>query len=152
MFTLDEIKQKMAAYCAYQDRSHKEVEEKLRTFQLIEEARDEVILFLMRENFMNEERFAQSYARGKFYIKKWGKQKIKSQLKMKGVGDRLIEKGLQEIDPKDYYKVATEVFEKYYRQVSGKNDFERRSKSVRYLMSKGYEYEVIQNIVEDLEL
>lgn len=152
LFTIEEIKQKMAAYCAYQERSHQEVEEKLRTFNLIEEAREEVILFLMRENFLNEERFAQSYARGKFYIKKWGRQKIKSQLKMKGVGERLITQGLKEINAQDYHRAAAEIFEKYYRQVSAKNDFERRSKSVRYLMSRGYEYEIIQNVLEDLEL
>ena len=80
IFAFKEIKQKLVNYCVYQDRCHYEVELKMREFVLIPEAKDEILLYLIQENYLNEERFAKSYARGKFYIKRWGKNKIKQNL------------------------------------------------------------------------
>lgn len=80
-FTFQEIKQKLINYCVYQDRCHKEVEEKMRDFLLIPEAKDEILLYLIKENYLNEERFTRSYIRGKFYVKHWGRQKLNYNLK-----------------------------------------------------------------------
>ena len=80
-YTFDEIKLKLVNYCVYQDRCHAEVEQKMREFVLIPEAKEEIILYLLKENYLNEERFTRSYIRGKFYIKSWGKNKIKMHLK-----------------------------------------------------------------------
>ena len=80
--TVDEIKRKLELYCVYQDRCHKEVEQKMREYQLIPEARELILLSLMKENFLNEERFSKSYARGKFRIKSWGKTANSSGVKI----------------------------------------------------------------------
>src|ERR1700750_2114943 len=103
-FTFDEIKLKLVNYCVYQDRCHAEVEQKMREFLLIEEAKDEIILYLLKENYLNEERFTRSYIRGKFYIKHWGKNKIKMHLKQKQISEKLINSCFDEIHEDDYEK------------------------------------------------
>ena len=76
VFTVDEIKKKMEYYCSYQDRCHQEVEKKLSTFRLIPEAKELILIHLIQHDFLNEQRFAQNFARGKFRIKKWGEKKL----------------------------------------------------------------------------
>ncbi len=144
-YTFSEIKLKMANYCAYQDRCHQEVEQKMREFLLIPEAREEIMLYLLQENFLNEERFTRSYIRGKFYIKSWGKVKIKSQLKFKGVPEKLINSCFDEIDPEDYRKTISKIYENYCLKYSGLNSFQQKSKAITYLLSRGFEYaEIIE--------
>src|SRR5690606_14344418 len=101
-YTFSEIKQKLVNYCVYQDRCHQEVEQKMRDFLLIPEARDEILLYLMQENYLNEERFARSYIRGKFYMKSWGRNKIRIHLQQKGVPLKLINSSMEEIEDDDY--------------------------------------------------
>lgn len=144
-YTFLEIKQKMAAYCTYQDRCHQEVEQKMRDFLLILEAKEEILLYLMRENFLNEERFTRSYIRGKFYIKSWGRNKIRNHLKFKGVPEKLINNCFDEIDEVDYEKTLHKVYENYYSKQSGK-DWQKKSKTVKYLLGRGFEYEEILSI------
>ncbi|MCL1665360.1 RecX family transcriptional regulator [Elizabethkingia ursingii] len=148
-FTFQEIKQKLVNYCVYQDRCHKEVEEKMRDFLLIPEAKDEILLYLMNENYLNEERFTRSYIRGKFYIKHWGKQKIKSQLKIKGISEKLISICMSEIYDDDYEKQIKLFAEKLLPTYKGLNDFQKKNKLIRFLVTKGYEYElIIENITK----
>ena len=90
VYTFQEIREKMAAYCAYQDRCHQEVDKKLNTFHLIPEAREEILLYLMRENFLNEERFALAFVKGKFKIKKWGRIRLKAELKKRKISNLCI--------------------------------------------------------------
>ncbi len=146
LFTFEEIKQKMAYYCAYQDRCHFEVEKKLREFVLIPEAKDEILLYLMKENYLNEERYARSYARGKFYMKGWGRNKIRQHLKQKQIGEKLILLGLEEIDDKDYQKKLAELYESYFEKQKGLKEYQRKVKTIRYLLSRGFEYEEILDI------
>lgn len=146
-YTFEEIKQKMVNYCVYQDRCHSEVEQKMRDFLLIPEAKDEIILYLIRENYLNEERFTRSYIRGKFYMKQWGRTKIKSHLKFKGVPEKLINKSFDEIDDTDYEKAILKIWENYYAKLKGLKDYQKKSKTIRYLMSRGFEYELIQNLI-----
>ncbi|PIE50379.1 MAG: recombinase RecX [Flavobacteriales bacterium] len=136
----------MMNYCAYQDRCHQEVERKMRDFVLIPEAKDEILLYLMRENFLNEERFVRSYIRGKFNIKKWGRNKIKLHLKQKGITEKLILRCFDEIEEDDYQKVMMEIYQKYYDKQKGLQEYQKKSKSIRYLISRGFEYELIQNL------
>ncbi|MET7036694.1 regulatory protein RecX [Elizabethkingia miricola] len=148
-FTFQEIKQKLVNYCVYQDRCHKEVEEKMRDFLLIPEAKDEILLYLIKENYLNEERFTRSYIRGKFYIKHWGKQKIKSQLKIKGISEKLISTCMSEIYDDDYEKQIKLFAEKLLPTYKGLNDFQKKNKLIRFLVTKGYEYElIIENITK----
>ena len=145
LFPFDEIKQKLVNYCVYQDRCHTEVEQKMREFLLIPEAKEEILLYLMKENFLNEERFAKSYVRGKFYIKKWGKNKIKLNLLQKGISEKLILKSFSEINQEDYVKELKLLIEKLQPLGKGLKEYQRKQKLIKFLMSKGYEYEEIVN-------
>lgn len=148
-YTFQEIRQKLVNYCVYQDRCHKEIEEKMKDFLLIPEAKDEILLYLIKENYLNEERFARSYIRGKFYIKHWGKQKIKAQLKMKGISEKLIQNCMNEIHEDDYSKQIKIFAGKLLPTYKGLNDFQKKNKLIRFLVTKGYEYElIIENITE----
>lgn len=142
-YTFDEILQKMVNYCVYQDRCHAEVEQKMREFLLIPEAKDEIFLYLMKENYLNEERFTRSYIRGKFYIKHWGRNKIKMNLKQKGINEKLISTAMDEIDDSDYEKTIMKLFDNYFSAQKGLQDYQKKSKTIRHLLSKGYEYELI---------
>lgn len=148
-YTFDEIKQKMVNYCVYQDRCHAEVEQKMRDFLLIPEAKDEIFLYLMKENYLNEERFTRSYIRGKFYIKHWGRNKIRMNLKMKGINEKLISSSMDEIYPDDYDKTLTKLAQNYFATLKGLKDYQKKSKTIRHLMSKGYEYESILDVLNN---
>lgn len=147
-FTFDEIKLKLVNYCVYQDRCHAEVEQKMREFMLIDEAKDEIILYLLKENYLNEERFTRSYIRGKFYIKHWGRNKIKMNLKQKQISEKLMNRCFDEIYEPDYEKALKKMFEDYYSKQLGIKEYQRKAKTIKYLMGKGFEYEKINDIFE----
>ena len=140
-YSIDEVKQKMARYCAYQERSHYQVEKKLREMGMIPEAIDAIMLFLIQESFLNEERFARAYVRGKFYQNKWGKQKIINGLKQHRIHQNLIQSALSEIDENDYQQTVKELIEKKKKQLPAHNSYQIKQKIVRYLIQKGYDYE-----------
>lgn len=143
LFPFQEIKQKIVNYCVYQDRCHAEVEQKMREFLLIPEAKEEILLYLIKENFLNEERFAKSYVRGKFYIKKWGKNKIKLNLLQKGISEKLILKSFSEINQEDYVKELKLLIEKLQPLGKGLKEYQKKQKIIKALLSKGYEYDLI---------
>lgn len=146
-YTFEEIKQKLVNYCVYQDRCHAEVEQKMRDFLLIPEAKDEIFLFLIKEKYLNEERFTRSYIRGKFYIKHWGRTKIKMNLKMKGINEKLISNSMDEIDESDYEKTIIKLYQNYFSSQKGLQGYQKKSKTIKHLLSKGYEYEIIINLI-----
>lgn len=143
-----EILKKMAQYCAYQDRCHQEVEKKLNDFVLIPEAKDEILLYLMQNDFLNEERFVKSFVRGKFYHKKWGKIKIELELKKRGIQARLIKIGFSEIDTDDYHKTLADLIHKKSAKTKQSDPYKKRNSIVRYLLQKGYEYEMIEECLD----
>ncbi len=149
LFTFKETKQKLADYCVYQDRCHQEVEQKMREYVLIPEAKDEILLYLMQENYLNEERFTRSYIRGKFYMKSWGKNKIRNHLKFKGISSKLIDSCWDEIDENDYQKTLERVWEKYYATMKGLKDYQKNMKTTKYLMTRGFEYSEILKLNEN---
>ncbi len=144
-YTFDEIKQKMVNYCVYQDRCHTEVEQKMKEFLLIPEAKEEILLYLIKENYLNEERFTRSYVRGKFYIKKWGRNKIKINLLQKGISERLIIKAYGEIDDNEYSAAIKTILEKIIPTFRALKEYQKKQKAIKYLLSKGYEYDLIVN-------
>lgn len=148
-YTFEEIKQKLVNYCVYQDRCHAEVEQKMRDYLLIPEAKDEIFLYLIKENYLNEERFTRSYIRGKFYIKHWGKNKIKMNLKMKGITEKLIVNCMDEIDDSDYEKTIVRLYQNYFLTQKGLKDYQKKSKTIRHLLSKGYEYDVVLDLMNN---
>ncbi|WP_034691057.1 regulatory protein RecX [Kaistella palustris] len=141
----------MANYCVYQDRCHQEVEQKMRDFLLIPEAKDEILLYLLQENYLNEERFTRSYIRGKFYMKSWGRNKIRNQLKFKGVPEKLINSCFDEIDDDDYRQTLTKLYEQYHSKLKGLQAYQKKSKTIKFLLSKGFEYEEIKEVIAQSE-
>ena len=142
-FTFEEIKQKIVNYCVYQDRCHAEVEQKMKEFLLIPEAKEEILLYLIKENYLNEERFTRSYVRGKFYLKKWGKNKIKVNLLQKGISEKLIVKAYGEIDDNEYLAAIKTILEKIIPTFKGLKEYQKKQKAIKYLLAKGYEYDLI---------
>lgn len=151
IYNLDIARQKIQRFCAYQERCHQEVEKKLSSFGLGEEARGQLILELIQENFLNEERFASAYVSGKFRIKKWGKKKIQLKLKEKAVSDYCINKAMAEIDEEEYLKTLEEVINYKWRQVKDKDAYKKKGKVANYAYSRGFESSLIWEILENLK-
>lgn len=150
MLDLSQIKKKIADYCVYQDRSHYEVEQKLKELRTLnEDERGEILIWLIQNNFLNEERFSKSYARGKFYQKKWGKIKIKQGLKQKRIPTNLIDKGIEEINEEDYKSTLTELIEKKWNIIRESEVYLKKKKIYNYLLQKGYEYNLINEILKN---
>jgi len=147
--TPEEALGKLQKYCAYQDRCHKEVRSKLLDLEIYGHDLEDIMATLISDNFLNEERFAQSFARGKFRIKKWGRIKIKIELKRKNISEYCLKKGLAEIDEDEYIKTIYELIEKKQRTVKGKNDYEKKGKVAKYLMRKGYESYLVWECLKD---
>ena len=142
-FTVDELQKKMEYYCVYQDRCHQEVEWKMAEYQLIPEAKEKILLYLMEHNFLNEERFSKSFARGKFRIKNWGKQRIIRELKSKNISNYNINSALKEIDDEDYLETIYRITKNRNHTITEKNIYKRKKKLQDFLMRKGYEYDLI---------
>ncbi len=149
-FTVDEIKRKLEHYCAYQDRCHKEVEQKMWEFNLIPEAKELILLSLMKDNYLNEERFCKSYARGKFRIKNWGKQRIVRELKFRDISAYNIKTALKEIDETEYLKTIYRITENRNEVISEPNIFKRKKKLIDFLMRKGFENDLIFKTINDV--
>ena len=150
-YTVKEATLKLMQYCAYRDRSHKEVEEKLREMRMIPAACEQIIVQLMQENFLNEERFARSFVRGKFRIKKWGRIKIKQELKFREISAPLIKIALTEIDETEYFNTLTELAQKKNALLKEKDPFKKRKKLANYLLQKGYESALIFEVLDNLK-
>ena len=129
-----------------------EVSTKLKSWGLIQEAIDTIILELIQFNFLNEERYARSFARGKFRIKKWGKLKIRSALKKRNVYFKCIDLAMLEIDEKTYLITLKEMLQKKNDILKETNSFNRKMKLIQYLVNKGYEYDLIHDALVELKL
>ena len=149
-FTVDQIKHKIEQYCVYQDRCHKEVEQKMRDYNLIPEARELILLSLMKDKFLNEERFSKSYARGKFRMKSWGKQRIVRELKFRDISAYNIKTGLKEIEEEAYIATIYRITENRNAVISEPNIYKRKKKLIEFLMRKGFENELIFKTVNDV--
>ena len=146
-YTPEEAKRALEHYCVYQDRCHKEVEEKLSKMRLIPEIIEIVITHLIAENFLNETRFSQSYARGKFRIKKWGKNRIIRELKFRRITDYNIKIALKEIEPSEYTETLNTLILKKIETINEENHFKKRKKIVDYLLRKGFESPLIYEMM-----
>jgi regulatory protein len=149
-YSITEAKSKIEHYCAYQERCQKEVRDKLYTYGLHSNEVEQVLMDLVKSNFINEERFAQAYAGGKFRQKKWGKAKIVRELKWRDISAYCIKKALKEIDEDDYYKSIRILSEKYASKLSIKNPYLKQKKTMNHLVSKGYTYDECHEIVKEL--
>ena len=144
----DQALQKIRHYCGYQERCHAEVKEKLYSFGLYKQDVEALVATLIEENYLNEERFAQQFAGGKFRINQWGRKRIEYELKQKKVSDYCIRKGLKEINDTDYRETLLKLAENKCEQlVDERNVFTKRKKLSDYLLQKGYEYNYITEVV-----
>ena len=148
VYTQQEALIKISSFCAYQERTQQEARDKLYGYGLHKDIVEELISKLISKNFINEERFAKSYAGGKFRIKKWGRIKIKEALKSKGVSEYCIKKGLLEIGDKDYIVTLLSLIKKRSGKEKEKNEYERKHKIAQYLHGKGYESDLVWDILK----
>ncbi len=150
-FSKEEAFQKAKHYCAYQERCHSEVKEKLYSFGLYKKEVEELLSELINENYLNEERFALMYVGGKFRIKQWGKVKIKYSLKQKQVSDYCIKKALASIDEPAYSKTLQKLFEAKWKTLKAeKNIFIKKRKLQDHLMQKGFETGLIRALLNTM--
>jgi regulatory protein len=136
-------------YCAYQERSQQEVRDKLYEWGLWTDAVELIISQLIGGNFLNEERFAKAYAKGKFSQKAWGKIKIKQGLKFKRVPDVLIKKALDTINPDDYLQALDRIISKKAALTTEKDPYKRRYKLHQYALSRGYETDLVADVLKN---
>ena len=129
-----------------------EVRMKLKSWGLIQEAIDLLIVELIQFNFLNEERYARSFARGKFRIKKWGKIKIRMALKKRDIKFKCIDLSMLEIDDKTYFNTLKELLQKKNETVKETNSYKRKMKLTSYLVYRGYEYDLINDALVELKL
>tara|TARA_R110002096_G_scaffold898_2_gene4997 strand:+ start:6677 stop:7159 length:483 start_codon:yes stop_codon:yes gene_type:complete len=149
-FSVDEATRKLEGYCAYQDRCHKEVISKLREMNMIPQAIDLIVGHLIQENFLNEERFARSFARGKFKIKKWGKNRIVNELKHRDISKYNITTALKEIESKEYLNTFNVLAKKRLSEIREKDLQKRRKKLADYLLYRGWESGMVYEKVYEL--
>jgi len=137
-------------YCKYQERCHAEVRNKLYELGFTTPEVEQQISGLIETGVLNEERFARAYAGGKFRIKQWGREKIKQQLKLRKITDYCIKKAITEIDGDEYEKTIRKLAEKKIQEIKGdKSALSRKGKLYRYLVQKGYERDIIVQIMKD---
>jgi regulatory protein len=148
--TKEQALQKLKHFCAYQERCHSEVKEKLFNLGVWKKDHDEITATLIEENYLNEERFAIAFAGGKFRIKQWGRIKIKYELKQKQVSDYSIKKALKQIDEEDYTKVLTRLAKEKYASLKDEQYLIRKKKTMDYLFHKGYETELVNESVKKI--
>jgi len=146
-------KLKIASYCAYQERCQQEVRAKLYSYELFTTEVDELLAWLITENFLNEERFAQAFAGGKFRIKKWGKFKITQALKQKDISEYCIKKGLDEIGAEDYLLTIQELAIKKTNEYSLRisNPYQLKAKTAKHIISKGFEPNLVWDVLKNIE-
>ncbi len=145
-----EAKQKIQRYCAYQERSHQEVRNKLYEYGLWSDDVNNLLTDLITEGFLNEERFAKAFAGGKFRMKKWGRIKIIHALEGKGVSANCIKSGLKEIDDEEYELVVADFLRKKIETTEADNIYSQRDKLSKAAIQKGYEPELVWKLLKDL--
>jgi len=149
-YTVEEATKKLEHYCAYQERCHDEVIQKLKSYNMIPQAINTIVVHLLDNNFLNEERFACSFARGKFRIKHWGKRRITNELKARNISKYNIDRALKEISADEYYTTFHLIANKQWEASTEVNIMKRKKKVMDYLLRKGYESNIIQEKLSEL--
>ena len=149
-YSVHEALEKLRHYCAYQERCHKEVKDKLYSMQMIPDAVEQIIGTLVAENYLNESRFAQQFAHGKFSIKHWGKLRITRELKARAISDYDIRKALLTIDEESYLEKISSISSKKWQQLAGNTLQVRKQKLYQYLAYRGWETHLIYGEIDAL--
>ncbi|MEX0595513.1 MAG: regulatory protein RecX [Candidatus Paceibacterota bacterium] len=150
--TIQQALPKIENFCAYQERCHLEVSLKLRSYGLNQAEQDQILYKLIQSDFLNEERFAKAFVGGKFRQKKWGRTKILLELKKRKISDYCIKKAMSEIEDINYDETLENLANKYFKTIKQGQLFIRQQKTIKYLVNKGYEYDMCQEIVKKLAI
>ncbi|SHI66908.1 regulatory protein [Algibacter luteus] len=149
-YTVQEATRKLEHYCAYQERCHQEVRQKLVSMNMIPEAIDIIIVHLLEHNFLNEERFAKTFVSGKFKIKKWGIRRLTHELKKKDISKVNINQALAEIDITEYNEVFNVLAEKRANSITETNKYKKKQKLIDYLLYRGWETHLVYEKAKEL--
>ncbi|HEX8014591.1 MAG TPA: regulatory protein RecX [Flavobacterium sp.] len=150
--TIKEALQKLEHFCAYQDRCHDEVVTKLFSLKMSSDEIDIIIVKLIEDNFLNETRFACSFARGKHRMKNWGKIRIVNELKIRHISTTNINLALKEITADEYEATFNQVSERFWENLTETNSLKRRKKFCDYMLRRGYESNLVYDKMKELEL
>jgi regulatory protein len=145
----DQVLDKMAKYCAYQERCVKDVRDKLKTYDLHQEDRDKILDYLLDNRFVNDERFAKSFVRGKVNQSGWGLNKIRFHLMQKGIAKDLIDEALGQTDEDLYRQRLIDILKTKSKTIKAENDFERKRKLAAYAMQKGFEGALVWEVLKE---
>lgn len=146
-----EAKAKLEALCAYQERCQFELDQKLISWGFKEEDRNALLADLITNRFLDEERFAIAFVSGKFRIKRWGRIKIRSHMKLKRISEHSIKKGLSQIDPDEYWETVLQLAEKKLADLRSPEDrWQKKAKIIRYLQSRGFEMDLSQDAADQI--
>lgn len=151
VFSIKDAINKIEHYCAYQERCHAEVEQKLRTMKMDSEEISEIISHLIKDNFLNESRFACSFARGKHRIKHWGKIRIVNELKFRNITTYNINLALKEISQQEYMETFHRLSEKHWESIQEVNTTKKRKKFCDYVLRRGFESNLVYEKLRELE-
>lgn len=151
VYSIKEAVHKIEHFCAYQERCHEEVVQKLRSMKMDSEEIDTIMVHLISDNFLNEERFACSFARGKHRIKHWGKIRIVNELKSKKITQTLINIALREISPEEYATTFHTLAERHWEFLRETNLMKKRKKFCDYMLRRGFESNTVFEKVKELE-
>ena len=149
-YTFAEAQKRLERYCAYQERCHQEVRRKLTEMHMIPEAQDKIIVHLLEHNYLNEERFVEAFIRGKFRIKKWGRQRLQMELKRKEIHPTLIRRALNNLDLDEYWETFNQLALHKLETLKESNLQKRRKKLADYLLYRGWESSMVYEKVREL--
>lgn len=147
----DQVLDKMAKYCAYQERCVKDVRDKLKTFDITEEDRSKILEYLLDNRFVNDERFAMCFVRGKINQSGWGLNKIRFHLMQKGIAKDLIDEALKQTDEEAYRQRLIGILTTKAKTIKAANDFERKRKLAAYAIQKGFEAAMVWEVLRGLD-
>ena len=150
--TPDQVLDKMAKYCAYQERCVKDVRDKLKTFDIPKEEKTKILDYLLDNRFVNDERFAKSFVRGKVNQSGWGVNKIRFHLIQKGIDKDIIEDALGQTDEEVYRQRLIEILKTKAKTIKADSDFEKKRKLAAYAMQKGFEGSLVWEVLKDLAI
>ena len=150
LLTPDQVLDKMAKFCAYQERCVKDVRDKLKTFDLPQEEKNKILEYLLDNRFVNDERFAKSFVRGKVNQSGWGLNKIRFHLMQKGIAKDIIDEVLGQTDEDLYRQRLIDILKVKSKTVKAENDFERKRKLAAYAMQKGFEGSLVWEVIKEL--
>ena len=145
----DQVLDKMSKYCAYQERCVKDVTEKLKTFELAQKEKDEILDYLIDNRFVNNKRFAQAFVKGKVNQSGWGLNKIRFHLMQKGIDKEIIDEALQTYDEEAYRQRLIDILKIKAKTIKAENDFEKNRKLAAYAMQKGFEANLVWEVIKE---